>query len=126
MKLTPRLVAVGFASFVAGGLAPRAVLVVHDHAAGAAPHVHVGPLVPHRHEPGHSHVHAGATPRGAALALPHHVHTQHPFQHVDRPATPGLVPALCVVAAQSLPPQEPVHRAPDAARSRGPPLHAAS
>ena len=122
MTVHPRLAVAVLASFLAGGIVPQAPLVAHDHAGADAPHVHLAPLVPHRHGSGPLHVDADAG-AGARLTLPHHVHTQHPFQHVDRPTIPAPVPAARAVAGPAPAPRAPADRPATTARSRGPPSH---
>jgi len=68
-------------------------------------------------------VHVDGGDGHAALALPHHVHTQHPFQLVDRAPGPALTPTLLAVATRPLPPPAPSDRTDPSARSRGPPPH---
>jgi hypothetical protein len=126
MKPTPRLAAVVLASFLAGGLAPQAALVVHDHADGAAPHVHAGPLVPHHHDDGPAHVHGDDEQGGPGLALPRHSHTQHPFLLADGTPPPAPLGTERVAPASPTPQHGFVARAVAAARSRGPPPHLAS
>jgi hypothetical protein len=126
MKPTPRLAAVVLASFLAGGLVPQAALVAHDHADGGSPHVHAGPLVPHHHDDGPAHVHGDDEHGGPGLALPHHVHTQHPFLLADGTPPPAPLRTVRVDAAPPLPQPGVVARAVAAARSRGPPPHLAS
>jgi len=119
MRPTPRLIVAVLASFLAGGIVPQAALVTHDHAGGDAPHLHLGALNAHRHD-SHPHVHADGHP---ALALPHHVHVQRPFQLVDRATPPALAPTLRVAAAPAIAPRDPADHAVPSARSRGPPPH---
>jgi hypothetical protein len=126
MRPNPRLAVVILASFLAGGLVPQAALVVHDHADGASPHVHAGPLVPHHHDDGPAHVHGEDDHGGPGLALPHHVHTQHPFLLADGTPPPAPRHIVCVDDAPPMAQQRFVARAVAAARSRGPPPHLAS
>jgi len=125
-RLTPAVLTV----FLAGGVVPRAVVLVHRHAGAEQPHSHASDadFSPRSLVPIHPFSERPPSRRGPGLWASGedgwHAHTQDPFQHG---AVPGVARVLRTEAGLSVGPTAAVTASAPVllfAAARGPPVRA--